>query len=91
MVNETAQQTIIYAQQREKIDFSVTTEKVICFIGILILSGYTPVPYRRLYWSVEPDVHNDFVSALMRRNRFDEIMQFLHLADNSKINSDRFY
>ena len=27
----------------------------------------------------------------MRRKRCDEIMQFLHLVDNSKINSDRYY
>ena len=49
------------------------------------------MPYRRLYWSVEPDVHEDLVSASMRRNRYDKILQFLHLADNSKINSDRYY
>ena len=91
LVNEITQQTMIYAQQRGKIDFVVTIEEVVTFIGILIFSGYTPVPYRRLYWSVEPDVHNDLVSASMRRNRFDEIMQFLHLADNSKVNSDRYY
>ena len=82
---------MIYAQQRGKIDFFATTEEVVCFIGILILSGYTPVPYCRLYWSVEPDVHNYFVSASMTRNWFDKLMQFLHMADNSKINSDRYY
>ena len=49
------------------------------------------MPYRRLYWSVEPDVQNDLISASMKRNRFDEIMQFLHLAKNIKMNSDRYY
>ena len=36
---------MIYAQQRGKIDFVVTIEEVVSFIGIHILSGYTPVPY----------------------------------------------
>ena len=46
LVNEITQQTMICAQQRGKIDFFVTTEEAVCFVGILILSGYTPVPYR---------------------------------------------
>ena len=81
---------MIYAQQRGKIDFFVATEEVVCFIGIFILSGYTTWPFRRLYWSVKPNVHNDLVSASMRRNRFDEIMQFCLVANNNEINSDRY-
>ena len=92
LIDEITKQTIIiYAQQRGKINFSVTTEEVVYFMGIVIVSGYHPVPYRRLYWSVKPDVRNKLVFASMRRNRFDEIMQYLHLADNSKINCDRYH
>ena len=80
---------MICAQQRGKIDFFVTTEEVV-FVGILILSGSTPVPYCWLYCSVEPDVHYDLISASMRRKRFYKIMQFLLFADYSKINSDQY-
>ena len=61
------------------------------FVGILVLSGYAPVPYRRLFWSNAPDVHNDMVAQSMRRNKFEAILQNLHFADNTKIDSDRYY
>ena len=75
LVGEIVRQTILYAQQRGNLNFSITKEKLICFLGILLISGYHPAPYRRLYWSNEPDMHNDLITALMRRNKFDEILQ----------------
>ena len=46
LIDEITKQTIIYAQQHGKINFSVITEEVVCFMEILIVSGYHPVPYR---------------------------------------------
>ena len=44
-----------------------------------------------MYWESSVDVRNVAVASLMSRNRFDEIMQNLHLADNSCLdNSDKF-
>ena len=57
----------------------------------MILSGYHPVPFRRLYWSNQADVYNHLVAESMRRNRFEEIIKYLHFADNSKITADRYY
>ncbi|KAG8227027.1 hypothetical protein J437_LFUL006647 [Ladona fulva] len=38
------------------------------------------------------DVHNELISGAMRRDRFIQIMKFLHLVDNTKLDrSDRFY
>ena len=91
LVGEIVRQTIVYAQQRGNLNFLVTKEELICFLGILLVSGYHPAPYRRLYWSNEPDMHNDLITASMRRNKFDEILQYLHLADNSQITTDRYY
>ena len=36
-------------------------------------------------------MHNDLITASMRRNEFDEILQYLHLADNFQITTDRYY
>ena len=36
-----------------------------------------------MYWEHNEDTHNKTVSSLLSRNQFDEIMQNLHLADNS--------
>ena len=89
-LDEIIEQSHIYAKQRGS-DVSITKSEFYCFLGILLVSGYHPVPYRRLYWSKEDDVHNLLVSENIRRNTFDKILQFLHFADNTKINQDRYY
>ena len=37
------------------------------------------------------DTHNDAVSSLMSRNKFEECLQYLHLSDNSKLLKDDKY
>ncbi|KAK0061994.1 piggyBac transposable element-derived protein 3 [Biomphalaria pfeifferi] len=62
-----------------------------CFIGVLLLSGYTVVPRRRMYWSLDQDVRNEAVAKAMSRNRFDEILRYFHPADNENLpEGDRF-
>ena len=55
------------------------------FIGILLLSEYSAVPRRRLYWAAESDTYNKRVATTMRRNRFEEIMRFSHGANNANL------
>ena len=54
------------------------------------MSEYHLVPFRWFYWSNQPDVYNQLVAESMRRNRFEEILQCLHFADDSRITSDRY-
>lgn len=49
---------------------------------IVILSGYVPLPRRRMYWEESKDVHNKLVSQSMRRKNFHEIHNFLRATDN---------
>lgn len=58
-----------------------------CF-GILILSGYHSLSSRRFYWDQKEDMGVPMVKNAMRRNRFEQILRFLHFADNTKINPD---
>ena len=58
------------------------------FLAILYTSGYAPLPRRRQYWEQADDVKNTAISKAMTRNRFEEIMQFLHLADNLKLSDN---
>ena len=52
LADEIIFQTTLYAEQRGRpYNFTATREELFTFLGILILSGYYPVPYRRLYWS----------------------------------------
>ena len=58
------------------------------FIAILLVNGYLDLPRQPMYWEHNEDTHNAIVSSLLSRNRFDETMQDLHLADNSSLDKE---
>ena len=41
-----------------------------------------------MYWEEAPDVHNQLVSDAVRRNRFLDILRYIHFCDNSGLNPD---
>lgn len=79
------EQTLLYASQHNRHEFRVTQEEIRTFIAILFLSGYHQLPQERMYWSTEEDLGLDIVSAAMSRNKYDQIKQNIHFADNSHI------
>ena len=78
-------QTQFYAHYKNEADPGITASEIHCFIGILILSGYNPLPSKRLYWDMKDDTHNNMVADSMRRDRFLKIQRFIHMADNTEI------
>lgn len=81
MVEETRR----YALFKNSPDPNITADEMRCFIAILLISGYNTVPDRKHYWKNELDVRNELVVQSMRRDRFLQIMKFIHLADNTKM------
>ncbi|KAG5864696.1 hypothetical protein JTB14_024668 [Gonioctena quinquepunctata] len=70
----------------------ISTEEMRTFIAILILSGYDTKPSKRHLWDSGLDLRIIMVSDSMRRDRFAEIMRFVHLADNNNIDTtDKMY
>jgi DNA excision repair protein ERCC-6 len=65
-------------------DPSVSIEEMKMFVGILLLSGYNVLPGKRFYWESSDDVRNELVYKSMRRDRFIQIMKYLHFSDNTK-------
>ena len=86
-----ADQTNLYAQQKGHSLAKVTADEIKTFVFIVMLSGYIPVPQRRLLWSDGLDCHNTLVTGSMRVNRFEEIMRNLHVANNAHIDDDHLY
>ncbi|KAB0803049.1 hypothetical protein PPYR_00021 [Photinus pyralis] len=78
-------QSNLYAQQSNRHTFSVNSEDMRTFIGILLFSGYHKLPRERLYWSSDEDMGVPFVSECMARNTYLQIKRNIHLADNSKL------
>ena len=53
--------------------------------GCILLTGYSKLPHCRMYWYSSGDVPS-LLSESIRRNRFDEILKNLHLANNEALN-----
>jgi hypothetical protein len=74
-----------YAHQKLKPNFDITPESLRAFLAILLLSGYVPLPRRRMYWERTSDVRNEAVTGAMSMNCFEEILRYLHVADNTQL------
>lgn len=74
-----------YALQKGKHGFITSPMELRLFMAILFNSGYAPLPRRRLYWEPSPDVQNTAVSQAITRNRFEELMANIHVADNNNL------
>lgn len=85
VINLLVEESMRYASSKNAPDFVVTKDEIKCFLGILLVSGYNPHPGKRFYWDSRPDMNNQAISQSMRRNRFFQIMKYIHCADNNNI------
>nr|CAI5855414.1 unnamed protein product [Callosobruchus analis] len=85
------EQSELYAHQKNNHAFSLTTDDLKQFLGILFFTGYHRLPRERSYWSLDEDLHVEVVSRCMSRNRYLEIKKYLHINNNAEINNDRMY
>ena len=67
-------ESVRYAQNKGNHSYKLELNDPKAFIAILIISRYVDLPRRPMFWECSTDVHNDAVSSMMSRNRFDEIM-----------------
>ena len=77
------EKSVRYTISKGNHSFTIDTNTLKAFIAMLLVSGYLDLPRRPIYWEHNEDTHNTTVSSLLSRNRFDEMMQYLHFADNS--------
>ncbi len=84
-------QTNLYSSHQKNTNLNVTKNELIVFLGGLMMSGYVPLPNKRLYWDRDDDVPK-LLSNSIRCNRFEAILHAIHMNDNSKIDqNDRLY
>ena len=77
------QQSNFYAHQNRR-NFAVTKEELKAFLGINFVMAICKLPTVAEYWRVDNLIGNDGIQNTMIRNRFCEIIQNLHFADNRK-------
>ncbi|KAK9688078.1 Transposase IS4 [Popillia japonica] len=52
-----------------------------CLIGVLILTGYSGMSRRRMYWLRDIDAHNELVSNAINRDKIEYIiLAYIHNA-----------
>ncbi|KRZ52480.1 PiggyBac transposable element-derived protein 2, partial [Trichinella nativa] len=65
----------------------ITESELEAFLGTLLKMGLVPKPRYSMYWSTE--LRCDAIADAMSRNRFREVLRYLHFNDNSEAVLDR--
>ena len=73
----------LHARSKGNNTFSTTPDEMRAFLEVLLVSDYSPEPRHHLLWTLADDVHNEAISSAFTRNRFEEIMKYIHLSDNA--------
>ncbi|XP_030759385.1 piggyBac transposable element-derived protein 3-like [Sitophilus oryzae] len=82
--------TNLYARQKNRLG-DVTIDELFSYIGIMILSGYSSVSRRKMYWQNSDDTNNKLVAAAISRDRFQFLTNNIHFNDNSQLTQgDKF-
>lgn len=90
IINDLVHFSNLYALQRNRLG-DITSDDMFCFIGVLILSGYSTVSRKRMYWQNSEDTNNKLVSSSISRDRFQHVMSNFHCVDNNDLDiNDRF-
>ncbi|KAG5869302.1 hypothetical protein JTB14_000926 [Gonioctena quinquepunctata] len=71
-------------EENNQIEAAASTTQNIAERPIAERPGYAELPGRDFYWDVNDDTRNHMVSQAMRRDRFRQILKYLHCADNTK-------
>ena len=91
LIDHICKETNAYAAQKGNHTFKIKPNELKSFLALLLLSGYIPYPTRSMYWKMSSDSRNTIVASLFTRNRFLDVLQYLHLADDNNLNpSDKF-
>ena len=75
-------------QREEKNNFNlwspVTKEELMAFVGLNIAMGIISLPSIDDYWSTDPILSHSWFRVIMSRDRFGEILCYVHLINNKK-------
>ena len=88
IVDDLIFQTTLYITQQECRVSTVTRQDILGFIGINIIMGYHVLPSYTHYWCEGPDVSVPFISSVLTRNRFSQILSNVHVNDNKNLDKN---
>lgn len=62
----------------------VNRKELYCFLAVVMLMSAVKKATLKLYWSTDPLLHTPIFGKIMPRDRFIEILRYLHFNDNSE-------
>ena len=74
-----------YAIQKLNHKFYLPQSDLDTFVSTVLLSRYHTLPQEHLYWCNDEDVGVNLMKKKILQNRFQEIKQYFHLADNDNL------
>ncbi|KAF2899937.1 hypothetical protein ILUMI_06249 [Ignelater luminosus] len=86
-------QSNLYTVQNNK-TLKMTEGELLAFIGLHPFMGYHELPSWKMYWNTSENVNVPLVGKTIARNRFEQILTYLHVRNNQKIpsnNKDKAY
>ena len=87
-------QTNLYAEQKRGADdrsvwYDLTVDEFKAWIALTLNMGVVKKPFLRLYWSTDTIFQTPFFPAVMSRDRYLQIMRYLHFVDNREEVKDK--
>ena len=91
LVKHICDQANLYATQNGR-EFVTNPKEIRAFLGINYIMTISKLPNMKCYWSFDSYLSNDGVRNAMKRSRFMNILQSLHVTDNQTADkSDKAY
>jgi hypothetical protein len=79
LMQQIAAHTTAYAHTRgAAADWQTSASELYAFLGVHIFMGICPLPQWHMYWSAE--FQQPFVAAAFRRDRFEQLLRYFHVA-----------
>lgn len=68
--------------------FSISTEKIRTFIGILYMTGYHTLPHLYSNWSNPVSLECEYIKQSLGRQRLKRLKQNIHVCDNDMLSNN---
>ena len=83
------EQTNLYAEQKRgpeehSVWYPVTLDEMKAWVSLYLNMGLVTKPNLSCYWSTDPALNSPFCPSIMPRDRFLQILRYLHFADNTQ-------
>ncbi|KAB0805128.1 hypothetical protein PPYR_02098 [Photinus pyralis] len=90
VIDYITKETVRYASAvKNDTKFTLSSEDIKAFLGVLLFSGYHKLPSERHYWSEQEDLGVNIVKNCMSRNKYLKIKSYIHFNDNDQANVNK--